>query len=92
MSEPRARIELATPSLPWKCSTTELSGRAYLGETTFEISTLVRRPANRDVQLLRVGFEPSERVQIVAVDPDLKVKVRSGRYSGISHETNKVSH
>jgi hypothetical protein len=25
--EPRARFELATPSLPWKCSTTELSGR-----------------------------------------------------------------
>src|SRR5689334_10224752 len=25
--EPRVRIELTTPSLPWKCSTTELSGR-----------------------------------------------------------------
>src|SRR3546814_7039574 len=26
--EPRVRIELTTPSLPWKCSATELSGRA----------------------------------------------------------------
>ncbi len=30
--EPRVRIELTTPSLPWKCSTTELSGRAARGQ------------------------------------------------------------
>lgn len=47
--EPRARIELATPSLPWKCSTTELSGRnrrRFLAWAPEELSTALTAVGN----------------------------------------------
>ena len=41
--EPTIRFELMTPSLPWKCSTTELSGLKVLNSSIIHVSMRVLR-------------------------------------------------
>ena len=50
--EPRSRFELETPSLPWKCSTTELRRRLNYVEAGF--------PACMQNMVLEVGLEPTK--------------------------------
>ena len=61
--EPRPRLELGTPSLPWKCSTAELSRHQYVVlEVGLDSKNDVLHFQHTDrYVVLEVGLEPTKR-------------------------------
>ena len=94
-TEPRARIELATPSLPWKCSTTELSGRnECIAQTHGENFITSRSPEKQAAGMGRLNVvRDEERIRVDGhiVDVNLKVQVSAGRHSRVANKTENIA-
>src|SRR5690606_24791435 len=92
--EPRVRIELTTPSLPWKCSATELSGRCCLVQATrreYHPCGVLMKLRRLVVAPPCVLAQPRQRIDGGSADDELEVQVRAVGASGVADQSDDVA-